>query len=386
LSLPARPLQIAVVAPIIVRYDAISLSAKDTVRALMPDPRFRVQHFGCACDFPDIAHRRCGDVSQLLLDPAYQVADAAIFHFGIHHSLFDALLAGGPRIRIVRFHNVTPARFVSAAEVPIIERSLRQIEILRRADEIWADSIPNAQELLDRGFDPTRLRIMPLVVEDPIPANLAHKPAAPIHVLYVGRIAPSKGLHDLILAVARVRLPRGAIRVTIAGNTTWSDPSYLARLQYLITRHDLADVVHFAGTVDDTERQRLFHTAHILAMPSYHEGFCRPVAEGLRAGCVPLVYDAYNLPLIAAGLGCVVPTGDIGALAAAMENLAREFPAALEYTAEPHLSLDRGRTSVAEFSDLAHRHVAGFAFETVSMQIRERLLELAQHKGASPVA
>jgi glycosyltransferase involved in cell wall biosynthesis len=88
----------------------------------------------------------------------------------------------------------------------------------------------------------------------------------PIHVLYVGRIAPSKGLHDLIPAVAQSGLPRGALRVTIAGNTAWSDPSYLMRPNDLIARHDLEDVVRFIGTIDDAERQRLFHVAHILAM------------------------------------------------------------------------------------------------------------------------
>ena len=294
-------MRVAVVAPIMVRHDAISLSARDAVRSLAADPRFEVQHLGCVCDFPDIVHRPCGDIADLLLDPFYQTADAAIFHFGIHHSLFDALLAGGPPVRVVRFHNVTPMRFVAPAEMPVIERSLRQIEILRNADEIWADSPTNERDLLDRGFDPSRIRVIPLVVEDPDVATLAGKPAAPVRALYIGRIAASKGLHDLILAAARTGLPHGVLQVTIAGNTAWSDPGYLRKLHDLIASHELARVVHFVGTVDDSDRERLLHDAHILVVPSYHEGFCRPVAEGLRAGCVPLVYDAYNLPRIAGG-------------------------------------------------------------------------------------
>jgi glycosyltransferase involved in cell wall biosynthesis len=258
--------------------------------------------------------------------------------------------------------------------VPVIERSLRQVDILRTADEIWADSPTNAQELLDRGFDPMRVHVIPLVVEDPRTARLADKPTAPVNILYVGRIAPAKGLHDLIPAVAQARLLRGEVRVTIAGNTTWTDPAYLARLRESIVRHGLADVVHFVGRIDDAERERLLHTAHILVVPSYHEGFCRPVVEGLRAGCVPLVYDAYNLPHIAAGLGRVVPTGDIGALAAAMRELVHALPAALAHPMEALLRLDRGQTSVVEFSDLAHRHTDDFTFETVGTQMRQRLL------------
>ncbi|HUB48839.1 MAG TPA: glycosyltransferase [Acetobacteraceae bacterium] len=367
-----------------VRYDAISLAARDTVRALAGDPRFEVRHFGHVCDFPEVVHRSCDDVSDLLLDPAYQAADAAIFHFGIEHSLFNALLAGGPPVRIVCFHNVTPARFVGAGDVPVIVRSLRQIEILRHADEIWAVSATNAQELLARGFNPTRIRIIPLVVEDPARAELVNKQFEPVQVLYLGRVAPSKGLHDLIAAVSQTKLPRGAVRVTIAGNMAWSDPGYLSRLRGLIAQYDLTEVVHFAGMIDDAERERLLHAAHVLAIPSYHEGFCRPVAEGLRAGCVPLVYDAYNLPHIAAGLGRVVPTGDIGAFAAAMADLVRTLPAAIEHSTEPLLLLDRGPTSVTAFSDLAQRHTANFAFKTVGDQMRDRLLQLTTWSRCSP--
>jgi glycosyltransferase involved in cell wall biosynthesis len=378
---PSLPVRIAVVAPIMVKHDAISLAARDTVRAFAGDPRFEVRHFGAACDFPEVEHRACGNVADLLLDPHYQAADAAIFHFGIHHSLFDALQAGGPPVRIVCFHNVTPARFVSPRDVPVIERSLLQMETLRHAGEIWAVSPTNAQELLDRGFDPARLHVMPLVVEDPPLAGLIDKPAGPVRILFVGRFAPSKGVHDLIAAIARIRLPRGAVQVTLAGNTAWSEPDYLTRLRGMIASNRLEEVVHFAGTVDDAQREALFHAAHVLAIPSYHEGFCRPVAEGLRAGCIPVVYDAYNLPHIAGQLGRVVPAGDIEALAAALEELAQAVPLALARTAEPVLPIDRGLVSADDFTRLAHQHTAGFTFATLGGEMRQRLLTALARQG-----
>jgi glycosyltransferase involved in cell wall biosynthesis len=367
-----------------VRYDAISLAARDTVRTFSADPRFEVRHFGCACDFPEVAHRSCGSVADLLLDPHYQAADVAIYHFGVHHNLFDALLVGGPPVRVVRFHNVTPARFASARDVPVIERSLQQIEVLRRADEIWADSPSNAQDLLQRGFDPARLRVIPLAVEDPPLASVADKPQDTVRILFVGRFAPSKGLHDLVAATARLSLPRGRVQVTLAGNTSWSDPAYLARVRGLIVQHGLDDVVLFAGMVGDVERERLFHDAHVLAIPSYHEGFCRPVAEGLRAGCIPLVYDGYNLPHIAAGLGRVVPAGNIDSLAAALEHLARAIPIGLANPGKSVLPLDRGLTSADDFSRLAGRHVGSFKFESVAMTMRRRLLRLVAAPASGP--
>jgi len=377
MSAPAGPLRVAIVAPVMVKYDAISASVRDTMRALAGDRGFTPMFFGCTCDYCDVVFHRCRDVSDLLIDPDYLNSDIAIFHFGMYNNLFDALAAGGPPIRIVHFHNVTPACFVSEADRPAIARSLAQIDVLRRADEIWADSPTNARELLDRGFDPARIQILPIVVDKPAPANLADKAATPIELLYIGRIVPAKGLHDLVSAIAGLDLAAGTVRVSIVGNTAWSETSYLEKIRAQIGQHGLGDVVRFVGTVDDAERERLFHAAHILVIPSYHEGFCRPVVEGLRTGCVPVVYDGYNLPHIAAGLGRVVPTGDVPALTAAIRELVNILPTALAQPEAVLLDLDVGKVSIKEFTRLAQNHTAAFAFDAIGTQIRQRLLRIA---------
>jgi len=166
------------------------------------------------------------------------------------------------------------------------------------------------------------------------------------------------------------------VRVTIAGNMHWSDPAYVRELQFLITKHQLQSMISFTGTIDDSERDRLFGDAHIVAIPSYHEGFCRPIAEGFRAGCVPLVYDAYNLPHIANRLGCVVPTGDVEALAAGLSKLVFAQLDGMNRPDETVLPLDRGPTSVHEFDHLAQQWTQEFTFERIATQTRERLLQL----------
>jgi glycosyltransferase involved in cell wall biosynthesis len=383
--MPNSPLRIAVVAPIMVNHDGISLAARDTVRIFAGNPRFEVRYFGCTCEFPEINHQLCAHAGDLLLDSFYQSADVAIFHFGIYHPLFDALLCAGPPKKIVRFHNITPARFVQPQEVRVIERSFRQLESLRHADEIWADSPTNMLELVERGFDVSRIHVIPLVVEDPAFFDLAAKQFSPVRILFVGRFSPSKGLHELVSAVAKVNSAPERLHVTLAGNTTWSSPEYLAHVRSLITRHGLEKSVHFAGRVSDKERERLFLEAHILAIPSYHEGFCRPVAEGLRTGCIPVVYDGYNLPHIAAGLGNVVRAGDIVSLASAIERISCAIPIALGDLEAPHLQLDRGPTSVNEFTKLARDHVASFDFEKVAVEMRQRLLDVTSKAKSEPI-
>src|SRR5262245_49789305 len=62
---------------------------------------------------------------------------------------------------------------------------------LKCLDEIWADSIVNAEELFSRGFDPAMVRILPLAVEPPPLAALAQKRVSPVNLLFVGRTVPS---------------------------------------------------------------------------------------------------------------------------------------------------------------------------------------------------
>ena len=123
--------------------------------------------------------------------------------------------------------------------------------------------------------------------------------------------------------------------------------------------------------------QRRYHEAHILAIPSYHKGFCRPVAEGLRAGCVPVGYASYHLPLVANGLGRLVEPGDITALAAALTAM---IDSVAEAKAKPagQLPLDRGPTSIAAFDALAGDHVAQFSFARFSAAVTGEIRSLTR--------
>jgi len=372
-----RPVRVAVVAPIMIQRDAISMEVRDTIRGLALNQGFDTHHLGMCCEFSDIKHRHCQSSADILRDPFYNSSDIAIYHFGIYSGIFDTLVAGGPRKKVIRFHNVTPPHLVSPSDQAILERSLRQIDCFRLVDEIWATSSTNAEFLLARGFYPEMIRIIPLIVDDPKHLKLTSKRRVPISVLYIGRIAPAKGIHDLIEAVARSPGARDILRVTIAGNMQWSDPNYVLHLKSLILKHRLEDIVIFSGTIDDTEKDRLFHSAHILIMPSYHEGFCRPVVEGFRAGCIPLAYDAYNLPNIVNRLGCIVPTGDIDALGSKLMDLSRSISRGLLSPYDPVLPLDRGYTSVYEFDQLAKLWADEFTFERISAKMRERVHQLS---------
>ena len=133
----------------------------------------------------------------------------------------------------------------------------------------------------------------------------------------------------------------------------------------------------------DDDRDRLYEEAHIVVIPSFHEGFCRPIIEGLRAGCLAVGYDGYNLPAVINGFGRVVRSGNVEALAKAMIDVARSIAAVRE---DPHagvLRLDRGSLSVRDFESAVAEYVDQFAFASVATTMRDRLTSLIEGRGGA---
>jgi glycosyltransferase involved in cell wall biosynthesis len=317
----------------------------------------------------------------MLLNEDFLAADVILYHFGIYNGLFDAMLVGNGRARqIVRFHNVTPARLLNGKDQRIIERSLNQLVNLRFVDEIWADSIVNAEELLSRGFDPAGVRIMPLAVESPSLAMLSEKEASFVDLLFVGRIVPSKGVLDLVRAIRETR-KRTAVpfRLRIVGNREWSDVAYLMQVESEIADGHLGDIVEVLGTVDDAILGCLYREVQVFVIPSYHEGFCRPVVEALRAGCVPVGYAAYNLPHIAGGFGRMVPVGNIELLTTALVEVIEGIARGLGSIETRELPLDCGLLSVAGFDAATKAYIRGFSLSRFRQTVVSRVRHICDH-------
>lgn len=64
--------------------------------------------------------------------------------------------------------------------------------------------------------------------------------------------------------------------------------------------------VRFTGWVEDDELDALYARAAVYVQPSAHEGFGLSVAEGMLAGCVPVVSDRGSLPEVVGDTGVVV--------------------------------------------------------------------------------
>ena len=105
-------------------------------------------------------------------------------------------------------------------------------------------------------------------------------------------------------------------------------------------------------------------------MPSYHEGFCKPVIEALRAGCLPVHYTSGNLLRIAGGLGKSVDPGDLAAFSRALYEAIVEVRSVLAGTAGARLKLDIGSLTAEEFTFRSCEHTAGFESPRVGRSVR----------------
>jgi glycosyltransferase involved in cell wall biosynthesis len=193
--------------------------------------------------------------------------------------------------------------------------------------------------------------------------------ARPLRLLYVGRIAPDKGVHLLMEAFDRLTLEGVSLELTLIGKPGLLPYDLLSRLlggdraaleavrefygrsfrswiakeilghrrsygRALRARLSPAAVrrVWFRGTVPQPELIRAYRAADLLVLPSiWQESYGLPVAEAMACGVPVLASASGGVPeLIEEGVsGKLVPRLDAEALARALRDLAAD-PARLQ--------------------------------------------------------
>jgi glycosyltransferase involved in cell wall biosynthesis len=365
-----------IVCPTILENDAVGNATLALAKDLRALPNARVSLIARNSDRDDIGVTQVQSLGDLLLDKDFRAADVIFYAFAIYNELFDAMLVGNGRAaQIVRFHNVTPRAFVSPKDYSVVDRSLGQIQNFSSADEVWADSQENLEELVRHGIDVEKVRVMPLPVSPLAVARTADKSGnAPLRIVFVGRFVASKGLEDLISALAILRRVHGIdFRARLIGSTRHSPPAYLRELCRLIALHDLGDLVRMDGAVGPETLADAYREAHIFATASRHEGFCVPVIEGMAAGCIAVTYSNSNLRHIAGGLGRLARTDSPADLAERLAEVGRALVDPASDEADRLLPVDAGPMSIAAFEAACLEHVARFSPQTCAARVRVQL-------------
>jgi glycosyltransferase involved in cell wall biosynthesis len=144
---------------------------------------------------------------------------------------------------------------------------------------------------------------------------------APLRLLYIGRLAPRKGLGETLVALAAARSSGLAARLVIAGA---GPEERLLRQQ--VNDYGLENAVTFAGPTYGEDKKKLLAAADVLILASHAEGLPYALLEAMAAGVVPVVTPVGAITdVVQCGVhGVFVPIGDAGAIAAAIRELACE--------------------------------------------------------------
>lgn len=105
-------------------------------------------------------------------------------------------------------------------------------------------------------------------------------------LIFVSRLVEKKGLTHLIEAMARLVAQHPELRLTIIGDGPLREP-----LTQLVSKLDLQDHVHFAGSFPNAELPNYLRAAQIAVMPSVQEGLGLVAVEAMGCSCAVVASD-----------------------------------------------------------------------------------------------
>ena len=137
-------------------------------------------------------------------------------------------------------------------------------------------------------------------------------------LLYVGRIAPIKGLATLLEAVARLVAQGRRVRLlVVGGDADDAGDGHEAYVRDLTCQLGLCDVVSFLGAQPQAALRDYYVAADVTVMPSYYESFGLVALEAMACGSPVVASRVGGLATtVRHGVtGFLVPEGDVAALA-----------------------------------------------------------------------
>jgi glycosyltransferase involved in cell wall biosynthesis len=238
--------------------------------------------------------------------------DVTMLHFAIP-SPMTAALATLPGVRVLCYHNVTPAKFFAPFDPGIARLSVlgrHELAFLApRVDVAFGVSEYNRQELASLGFRDTG--VLPLLVDTTRLTNAGRVPSLETllqdglaNILFVGRLAPNKKIEDHIrLAEVYKRYVDSQYRFIFVGKMD-AVPRYHAAVRALVSEFRmLPERFWFVGPVPDDELATYYRHAHAYVSLSEHEGFCAPLVEAMAMDVPILAYAAAAVPETLGGAG-----------------------------------------------------------------------------------
>ncbi|MCS7173065.1 MAG: glycosyltransferase family 4 protein [Armatimonadetes bacterium] len=174
------------------------------------------------------------------------------------------------------------------------------------------------------GIRPGRIRVVPNAVDPELFSPAASPPSGEPSVLYVGKLAPLKGVLVLAEAVPRVlaRVPEARF-VCVGSDHTTPSGSTREWMRQVLRKAGAEGAVRFLDPVPRAELVDLYRRAHVVVLPTYWDNFPNTVLEALSCGVPVVASAAGGIPeIVTHGQeGLLVPPGDPERLAESVAAL-----------------------------------------------------------------
>ena len=236
---------------------------------------------------------------------------------------------------VAMFHTLGRLKNRVAATDPDREPDVRiagEARVIAETDRLVAANVVEQGHLVQHyDADPARIAVIPCGVDTDLfcPGDRAAARRAlgiggePL-LLYVGRLAPIKGLDTLLVALACLRVrDAGARLLIVGGEADEAGADATSPLARRAAELGLAEAVTFVGPQPQDALPRYYTAADATVLPSYYESFgmvaleamacASPVVASRVGGLQTTVRDGVT--------GFLVPEGDACALAAGIERL-----------------------------------------------------------------
>src|SRR6266567_4079673 len=242
--------------------------------------------------------------------------DILIYHHSTGWPRGDEILFNTQNKIVLRYHNITPARFFAPYSLPHTQACEFGIESTKRIAKlprilIVGDSSYNCEELIALGANPDNCRVLPpfhlteeLGREMFDLETLSRYSGSTANILFVGGVKPNKGHARAIRVFAEYRRHfNDRSRLIFAGGLDERLSGYVNELKTLASQLGVADHVIFTGSITGAQLKSLYVSADVFLCTSEHEGFCVPLVESMF----------FRVPIIAWGVTAVPGTiGECG--------------------------------------------------------------------------
>lgn len=173
------------------------------------------------------------------------------------------------------------------------------------------------EELIGRGIPEEKIHVFPNGV-DMAGADAATRGKAEYEACYFGRLAPTKGITDIIDIWDDIRESYPGAKAAIIGG---NGKGYVSQLRQKITEKKLENNISLLGVVPETKKYALIKSCQISISPSYEEGWGIALCETMACGLPVVAYDLPVYHIFGDEALIKVPVGDKKAFAKAILRL-----------------------------------------------------------------